>query len=58
MPDVIRIPTFREALLNVDTPDEMIVTLANDKVIRIQRAYGPITRLLLKTGWFDGKKQK
>ncbi len=51
--DMVRIPTFREALVNVDTPDEMIVTLANNKVIHIQRAYGPVTRFLLNTGWFD-----
>ena len=49
---VVRIPVFRKELLNVDTADEMIVTLANDKVIRIQRAYGPVTRWLLNTGWF------
>ena len=49
---LLQIPIFREALINVDTPDEMIVTLANNKVIHIQRAYGPVTRYLLKTGWF------
>ncbi len=56
--EFIRIPVFREALVNVDTPDEMIVSLANDKVFKINRAYGPITRWLLNTGWFDGKEEK
>ena len=55
---ILRVPTFREALVNVDTPDEAIVQLANDKVFRIQRAYGPITRWLLNTGWFDGKQEQ
>jgi hypothetical protein len=52
------IPIFREALINVDTPDEMIVQFANNKVFNIIRAYGPITRWLLNTGWFDEKKDK
>jgi len=55
---ILRVPGFREALVNVDTPDEAIVYLADDKVFKIIRAYGPITRWLLNTGWFDGKKEQ
>lgn len=58
MPDVIRVPAFREVLLNEGTPDEMIVTLANDKVFKVWRAHYPITRWLLNTGWFDAKKEQ
>jgi hypothetical protein len=53
---MIRVPVFREALVNIDTPDEMIVYLADNKVFKTLRAYGPITRWLLNTGWFDGKE--
>ena len=55
--DILSIPRFREALVNVDTPDEMIVSLANDKVFKITRAYGPLTRWLLNTGWFNEKEE-
>lgn len=54
---ILSIPTFRDELVNPGAPNEMIVTLANDKVIKIWRAHYPLTRWLLNTGWFDGKKE-
>jgi len=56
--ECLRIPIFRQVICNEDTPDEMIVELADNKVFNIIPAYRPITRWLLNTGWFDGKKEK
>lgn len=56
--DTMRIPIFRNDLLNAGTPDEMIVERADDRVFNVIRAYRPFTRWLLNTGWFDGKKKK
>jgi hypothetical protein len=52
-----RIPVFKDDICNRDTPDEMIVQRADNKVFNIIRAYRPITRWLLNTGWFDGPKR-
>ena len=54
----LRIPVLREIIINYGTPDEAIVYLADNKVFKVWRAYNPITRWLLNTGWFDGKKEQ
>ncbi len=51
--DLIRVPIFKADICNAGTPNEMIVERADDKVFKIVRAYRPITRWLLNTGWFD-----
>ena len=55
---IVKIPIFTEQLINEGTPNEQIVRLADGKVYKILWAYGPITRWLLNTGWFNGKKEE
>ena len=54
-----QVPIFgARVLINPDTPDEAIVEFVDNKVFKIHRAFGPITRWLLNTGWFDGKSKR
>ena len=55
---MIRCPIIQQRIINLDTPDEAIVYTADNKVFKIIRAYRPLTRWLLNTGWFDGKKEE
>ena len=45
---MVRVPVFREDILNEGTPDECIVHRADNKVFKVIYAFGPITRFLLK----------
>jgi hypothetical protein len=56
--EYIRIPVISVLSINPGTPDAALVYLADSKVFKIIRAYSPITRWLLNTGWFDGKEEK
>ena len=55
--ELVRIPIFLDDVLNEGTPNECIVKRADNKVFKVIYAYGPITRWLLNTGWFDGKEK-
>jgi hypothetical protein len=53
-PMALRPPVLRTDICNPGTPNEMIVERSDDIICKTIRAYGPITRWLLNTGWFDG----